>query len=65
MDRQEFIGEEVYTNSLLISPNPNDSSIKEFSWLRRNSYFCSAKERPIITDELFYQCTILDYLSTI
>ena len=67
MALKHTITEEVFTNSILIYPHFDEHKIREFFWRRRNSFFSTLYEEKInqLCPELSYQCTILDYYSTI
>lgn len=49
MEQKHVINEELYTNSLLISPNPDEESIIEFYWVKKNSMFSNSKEKRVIS----------------
>ena len=61
------ISEEVYTNSILIYPHFDEDSIAEYFWRRKNPFFSTSYEQKInqYTPDLAYQCSVLDYRSTI
>lgn len=67
MALKHTIAQTVFTNSLLIYPNGEQQQIKEFYWRRKNSPFSMEYEQRIEQNppELTYQCTIMDYKSTI
>ncbi len=67
MALKHTIDQEVYTNSLLIYPNFDEDKISEFFWRRRNSYFSTCYEQKITQypPDLSYQCSVLDYHSSI
>ena len=48
MESAPLIHDDIYTNSLLISPNPNDNPPLEFYWLKKNSIFSSTKEKKLL-----------------
>ena len=67
MALKHTIDQEVYTNSLIFYPNFDEDKITDYYWRRRNSSFSSSYEQKIMQypPELSYQCSVLDYRSTI
>ena len=67
MTLKHTIDQEVYTNSILIYPHFDEEKIQEFHWRRKNCYLNPSYEQKISqkTPDLSYQCSILDYRSTI
>ena len=48
MESDRLINEDIYTNSLLISPNSNEHPPLEFYWVKKNSIFSSTKEKKLL-----------------
>lgn len=67
MTLKHIIGQEVYTNSILIYPHFDEENIKEFYWQKKYSYLNPSHEQKIFqkNPDLSYQCSILDYRSTV
>ena len=67
MSVRQQIKDDLYTNSLLISPISNEEHVSTSFWVKKNSMFSCYKEKTMNPSVSlpYYQCTLLDYLSTI
>lgn len=67
MEINHVIQDKLYTNSLLICPISDESSIISYTWIRKNSPFLNGREKilTLSNPDLYYQCSLFDFNSTI
>lgn len=66
MEINHVIREQLYTNSLLICPISEEKDLVRYVWVRKDSPLAPG-ERPLTLSnpDLYYQCSLYDYQSTI